>query len=257
MTNPVSAARLVAFLALAYAALGAAGLTLAIPPGYASPVFPASGLALAFALWFGHRALPGVWLGSALLNLTQTWLYGTLSPATAAMVCAIASGAATQAWAGRWLLNRWQGPAWRNLERERDVFGFLLLGGALACLVSASFGATSLYAAGVIKRAEFLFTWWNWYVGDTLGVLVFAPLSLCLLNRQDSLWIRRRRNSGQADQRPRDHAPRSARFAAQLHRGHAGLQLQTIRAIHPGHPAGQPRHFRAELRRSGQPRPAA
>ena len=48
----------ITFLALAYALLGAAGLTLAIPPGYASPVFPAAGLALAGALWWGRTALP-------------------------------------------------------------------------------------------------------------------------------------------------------------------------------------------------------
>ena len=43
------------FVGLAYVALGAVGLTLAIPPGYASPVFPAAGLALACALLFGFR----------------------------------------------------------------------------------------------------------------------------------------------------------------------------------------------------------
>ena len=52
-------ARVVALLALGYLVLGMAGLLLAIPPGYASPVFPAAGLALACVLRFGWRALPG------------------------------------------------------------------------------------------------------------------------------------------------------------------------------------------------------
>ncbi|AUB79747.1 CHASE domain-containing protein [Candidatus Thiodictyon syntrophicum] len=180
-------------IALAYALLGAAGLTLAIPPGYASPVFPAAGLALACALWFGRAALPGVWLGSALLNLAQTWLGGTLNPTTVGVALVIAAGATLQAEGGRRLVTRWQGSAWRALERDQDAFAFLLLGGVLAAVVSASISVTALAATGVVERAEVPFTWWNWYVGDCLGVLVFAPLALSLLNRQDPLWRERRR----------------------------------------------------------------
>jgi hypothetical protein len=63
----------------------------------------------------------------------------------------------------------------------------------LACVLSASISVTGLYAVGIIERAKFSFTWWNWYVGDVLGVLVFAPLTLCLLNRPDGVWYERRR----------------------------------------------------------------
>ena len=51
---------------LIYAVLGISSLFLAIPPGYASPVFPAAGLAIALALHFGNRILPGIWLGRAI-----------------------------------------------------------------------------------------------------------------------------------------------------------------------------------------------
>jgi signal transduction histidine kinase len=193
MTNSTSTTRLVAFIALGYALLGAAGLTMAIPPGYASPVFPAAGLALACVLLFGRRALFGVWLGSALLNLSHTWLIGTLSLSTVAVVAAIAIGSTLQAWAGGWLVNRWQGTAWRDMEREQDALALLLLGGILTAVLSSSFGVTALYATGIIKSAEILFTWWNWYVGDAMGVLVFAPLTLCMLNGPRGLWGARRR----------------------------------------------------------------
>jgi len=192
-SNSTSTVRIVAFIALAYALLGAAGLTLAIPPGYASPVFPAAGLALACVLVFDRRALFGVWIGSVLLNLSNAWLTGTLSPAIAAVDAAIATGASVQAWAGGLLVNRWQGALWRDMEREQDAFGFLLLGGILAALLSPSFGVTAMYGAGIIESAEFLFTWWNWYVGDALGVLVLAPLTLCLLSGNRVPWGERRR----------------------------------------------------------------
>ena len=193
MTNSTSTTRLVAFIALGYALLGAAGLTMAIPPGYASPVFPAAGLALACVLLFGRRALFGVWLGSALLNLSHTWLIGTLSLSTAAVVAAIATGSTLQAWAGGRLVNRWQGTAWRDMGREQDALSFMLLGGILAAVLSSSFGVTALYATGTIESTEILFTWWNWYVGDAMGVLVFAPLTLCMLNGPHALWGARRR----------------------------------------------------------------
>ena len=185
--------KLVTVFALAYVLLGAAGLTLVIPPGYASPVFPAAGLALAGVLWFGWRALVGVWLGSALLNLAHPWLSGSLNQTAMLVALVIATGATVQAAGGWWLVTRWQGAAWRRLEREQDALGLLLLGGVLAGVLSASIGVTGLAAGGLITRTQVAFTWWNWYVGDTLGVLVFAPLTLALLERTDPLWRERRR----------------------------------------------------------------
>eukprot|EP01137_Pigoraptor_chileana_P006930 Opistho-2@51816 len=51
-------------VALTYVLTGAASLQLAIPPGYASPLFPPAGIALAAALVYGWRVLPAVTLGS-------------------------------------------------------------------------------------------------------------------------------------------------------------------------------------------------
>ena len=72
-------------IAIAYVALGAFSLAFATAEGYASPIFPAAGLALAVALRFGRSALPGIWIGSASLNLGLAVVSGTLSPTTAAV----------------------------------------------------------------------------------------------------------------------------------------------------------------------------
>ena len=175
--------RLTLFTGLAYILLGGVGLLLAIGPGYASPIFPASGLALALVLLFGARALPGVWLGSAVVNMVIALLHGTLNPASTAVALLIACGATAQAWLGFWLVNRRLSSVWHNLERELDALIFLLLGGGVACLLSASVGVSGLYAAGIINHTDIFYSWWNWYVGDTLGVLIFAPLLLRLFNR--------------------------------------------------------------------------
>ncbi len=185
-TDFISTARLTPYIALSYALLGGFGLMLAVGPGYASPIFPAAGLSLVAVLCFGGRALPGVWLGSVVMNVTVALLHGSLSPATTAVALLIATGSTTQAWVGSWLVKRWQTSDWRKLEREFDACIFLLLGGVLSCLLSPAVGVTGLYAAGVIKPGDYIFSYWNWYVGDTLGVLIFAPLLLSLFNRSNS-----------------------------------------------------------------------
>ncbi|NVZ10501.1 CHASE domain-containing protein [Allochromatium humboldtianum] len=186
---------LILLLALTYLLLGATGLLLAIPPGYASPVFPAAGLALAAGLQFGPRILPGVWLGSSLLNVGHAWISGHLSPTTLTVALAIGVGAGLQAGAGAWLVRHRQGSTWRALEREQDAIRFLFLGGVLAGVVSPTVAVGTLVLSGVIAPAGAPYTWWTWYVGDVLGVLAFAPLALCLFNRRDRLWGERLRRT--------------------------------------------------------------
>ena len=181
----------VLLVALAYYASGRLGLLLAIPPGYATAVWPASGIALAAALLLGVRVLPGVWLGSFAINIAngfdassaQTLLNSLVLPAV------IALGAALHAGIGAWLVRRYVG--YRNiLEQELDVVPMLLLGGPLACVVSASIGVGSLFLRGLIPAESVLFNWWTWWVGDSIGVLIFTPLVLAWSLRPRQQWLR-------------------------------------------------------------------
>jgi len=180
--------RAMAVLALTYAVLGGIGLAMAIPPGYASPIFPAAGVALAVTLTSRGRLLPGVWLGSFLLNVSLATFQGHLSAGALVTAASIALGAFLQAALGAWLILRIRSLRWESLLTERDSLIFLALGGPAACLVSASVGTATLVATGVIGTPQAGFTWWSWYVGDTIGVLVFAPLTLIWLRRHDPLW---------------------------------------------------------------------
>src|SRR5512135_3483977 len=71
--EPVSGKRLALMayllLAVAYVASGKLGLMLALPPGYASPVFPPAGIAIAAAFVGGRKTLPWIFLGSLVLNV--------------------------------------------------------------------------------------------------------------------------------------------------------------------------------------------
>ena len=55
-------------IALGYFGLGHLSLLMAVPPGFASPVFPAAGFAIAMMLIYGRQMLLGIFLGSLLLN---------------------------------------------------------------------------------------------------------------------------------------------------------------------------------------------
>jgi PAS domain S-box-containing protein len=168
-----------AAMAAAYYIVGRLGLLLAIPPGYATAVWPASGIALAGTLLFGYRVWPGILLGSFLINLRVS--LDTTSTAsiltTTALAVSIGMGASLQAIAGALLIRRFtQYPA--ALVGARDIFKFLLLGGPVSCLVNATWGVTSLLLSGVIQPADYLFHWWTWWVGDAIGVMTFTPLIL-------------------------------------------------------------------------------
>jgi integral membrane sensor domain MASE1 len=66
--RPFSYAAQVGVLAALYFAVAKLSLLLAIPPGYATAVWPPSGLAVAVILLAGNRMWPAVWLGAALAN---------------------------------------------------------------------------------------------------------------------------------------------------------------------------------------------
>ena len=169
---------LTVLVALAYAALGRLSMLLAIPPGFATAVFPPAGLALFCLIRFGSAALPGVWLGSVLMNLSTSWLNnGWPDAGTALMTAMIGVGAASQAGFGRWLLQHKLGLplAW---DDEQTLLRFALLAGAFSTLIGASMGIGSLWLAGQIGREEIAFNWLTWWVGDSIGVLLITPLLL-------------------------------------------------------------------------------
>jgi PAS domain S-box-containing protein len=166
-------------MAAAYYVVGRLGLLLAIPPGYATAVWPASGIALAGTLLFGYRVWPGILLGSFLINL-RTSLDTTSTASiltTTALAASIGLGASLQAMAGAFLIRRFtQYPT--AFVAARDIIKFLLLGGPLSCLVNATWAVTSLLLSGAIHPVDYLFHWWTWWVGDAIGVITFTPLIL-------------------------------------------------------------------------------
>jgi len=179
---------------LGYVLLGRLALWLAIPPSYASPLYPAAGLALAMVLVHGRRMAPAVVLGAFIINF-----WSSPPPAGNALAwlvpAAIAGGAALQALAGAALVRRFvRQPL--TLAEPRDILRFYAAGAFVACVLNASLGTATLAAAGIVPRSALPMTWLTWWVGDTLGTLIAAPIVLTLTGRPRADWAPRRATVG-------------------------------------------------------------
>jgi PAS domain S-box-containing protein len=186
MVSPASEARLrsvkyllqAAGVAAAYFIAGKIGLAVPFTHTNVSALWPPAGLALAAVLLFGYQMWPAIFLGAFLVNFV------TPIPAIAAL--GIAAGNTLAALAGAYLLRR--NPRFNPaLVRISDAIRFILLGGVVGSLISASNGVLVLSAAQLHPWASLGVAWLVWWLGDTMGVLIVAPLVLGVAGRRDLL----------------------------------------------------------------------
>ncbi len=177
-------------LVLIYVITGKLGLMLALPPGYASAIFPPAGIAIAAVYLGGKRLLPPVFIGSLILNLWvghTTHHQFTLLSTQVAVLIALAS--VMQAWlGGLWLRRMIALPT--TLDAPRDVVHFLT-SSPVICLVSASLSVSGLYMLGLVDRHDLVTSWMTWWIGDFLGLIVMLPLTLVLIGQPKPLWRKR------------------------------------------------------------------
>ncbi len=170
-------------LATAYAATGWLGLNAAMEPGHASPVWPPSGIALAALLLGGVRLWPAV----AAAAVAITWLAG---PPLLPVLLAIPVGNTAEALLAYYCLQR--AGFSTKMESVRDVRLLILWAAALPTMVAATIGSTALLATRTISPDLYRETWWTWWSGDFLGILIVTPLIL-LWARTDASERRYRR----------------------------------------------------------------
>lgn len=177
-------------LVVIYIITGKLGLMLAVPPGYASAIFPPAGIAIAVSYLLGKRIIPAIFAGSLILNL---WVdYSThhhFSQLGLVVALLIAAASSLQArLGGAWLRRNIAFPT--TLDAPADVVRFLV-SAPLLCLVSASVSVAGLFALGLIDQHSVLASWVSWWVGDFLGLIVMLPLTLVMLGQPRALWRKR------------------------------------------------------------------
>jgi PAS domain S-box-containing protein len=152
----------------AYVATAKLGLALDPVGGFATLVWPPTGLALAALVRLGPGLWPAVAAGAFVANL---W-----SGAPAWVAAGIALGNTLEAALGALWLRRQRGYT-GPIQRVRHAGAWLAA--ALACpLVSASLGVLSLWCGGVLSASRAPAAWQAWWLGDVLGALVVAPVLL-------------------------------------------------------------------------------
>jgi PAS domain S-box-containing protein len=168
-----------ALLAALYVATGKLGLLLAVPPGYATIIWPASGIAIGMLIMHGARLWPGVLVGSFLLNALNSGAFAEPGWFSTKLLAAflIALGSTLQAVTGRALIARLMGLPLKLIS-VRQIFWLLGIGGPINCVIAATIGVGALWSLGILTRADLVPNWLAWWSGDTLGVLVFMPLAL-------------------------------------------------------------------------------
>ncbi|WP_062060458.1 CHASE domain-containing protein [Cellvibrio sp. OA-2007] len=180
----------IVLLALAYFLAGRLSLLLAIPPGFVSGLFLPMGISLGALLIWGYPMAIGVFVGSLLLNIS-------VSPApilelpVVLLAAEIACGSVLASAAGAWLIRRYIGFP-NSLTDERSIFAFFILGGPIATSISATVGVMALFMSDVIPAKQVFYSWWTWWIGDAIGVLIAAPLVCVLFAEPRHFWRGRR-----------------------------------------------------------------
>ncbi len=140
--------------------------------GFATFVWPPTGIALTALLLFGTKLWPGIWLAAFCVNLqmgASTWVAAT-----------IGIGNTLEAVFAVLWLQKYVG-FHRTFDRLRDVLGFVSFAAFLSTTVNATIGVTALCIGKTIPWEQYQTTWFAWWLGDIMGDLIVAPMLL--------LWI--------------------------------------------------------------------
>ncbi|HSH94354.1 MAG TPA: MASE1 domain-containing protein [Roseimicrobium sp.] len=169
------------FLALAYVAGGKLGLILSDPQTNITLIWPATGIAVAGLYRWGSRCWPAVFIGAFVVEKSLGY---SLSLSTG-----IAIGNTLAPWLAVHVLRRMEFvPSFERKEGGLQLIGAALLG----MVISGAGGALNLCLHEFIPWSAFFPALLGWWLGDSAGVLLIAPLLLSMSRIEWDL-VRRRK----------------------------------------------------------------
>ena len=164
-----------------YFGTGWLGLLVPFTSGNVSPVWPASGVAIAAVILWGYEVLPAIFIGAFLVNFLHS------IPLLASI--GIAIGDSSSAFLGAYILRRRK--VLLAFPRLRDVSGFIS-GALIGPLPAATVGTASIFLSHITAWSVFPTAWRVWWLGDAAGVLITTPLFFLYGEFLDSIKARRR-----------------------------------------------------------------
>jgi signal transduction histidine kinase len=169
----------IAVVAAVYFGAAEFGLSLAFSTKQVTALWPPTGIAVAALLLGGYRVWPAIYLAAFAVN--------ALVGDSILVAAGIAVGNTLGPVVARFSLGRLGGFD-TALARVRDVLGLIVFGAVLGAAVSATNGVATLALRAVIPWSAFGSVWWVWWVGDAMGILVFAPLILSWATQPRPAW---------------------------------------------------------------------
>lgn len=161
-------------LALAYTGFACLGLGWAAVHGAGSPVWPASGIALAGLLLGGLRLWPAIMVG----RLAAGWLSGSQQPIWAELLLATAN---TLAATIPLLLTRRRGLLKPALDDLQALLNYLFWGALVGGLIAGTLGTLTLAASSGLALESLPPIFTNWIVAYFVGAVLLGPLLLSWL----------------------------------------------------------------------------
>lgn len=166
-------------------------LLAAIPPGFITAIWPPAGFGLACVLVWGRQYAIAVWLASFITNLQVQGSIYEINLQTIFVPALIALGSTIQVLFGNWLIQRFFSKM-DNLDSLRSIIKFLFLTGPISCLIAPTVGVITLYIFNELIFDATYFSWFTWWVGDTIGVLIITPITLSFISPNQNVWHHRR-----------------------------------------------------------------
>jgi integral membrane sensor domain MASE1 len=172
-------------LVLAYYTVGHLSMIfLATPPSNAAAIWPPAGIALAAVLVRGNNLLPAVFLGDLIIAMELFGFYDFFSITFSLMV---GLQAMLSAWMGGFLVSITIGRR-DPLISNRSIILFLCLAGPISQLLSSVLAVAVEFWLGMIKAEDIIYSMFTWWIGSSIGVILFAPLGLIGFGHPRSLW---------------------------------------------------------------------
>jgi signal transduction histidine kinase/CHASE1-domain containing sensor protein/integral membrane sensor domain MASE1 len=162
--------------ALAYYALAKLGLQFFSRELGVSPVWPASGLAVALIRLFGVRMWPAIFIGA---------LGASIFGQSQIVAVITAAGSTLEGVVGGLIVSRLVGRYGDNFIVAR-VLG-VVLAALWATLIGTVLGVSAAYLFGGLTSDRLAEAWFAWWVGDALGILIVGPTFFALRARHANM----------------------------------------------------------------------
>jgi diguanylate cyclase (GGDEF)-like protein/PAS domain S-box-containing protein len=169
-------------VAALYALIGLTILAYCSINGIISVIWLPAGLALSALLLGGNRYACGIFIGSLLVNIIATGSFW--------MAAAIATGNMLEALLAAWLLDRYD--IFKQSVLSTRHYLKLLVAGGIASVIAALVGTATLVFSGLLAGETFFLNLIYWWMGDTLGIALMAPL-LIVWRHAPTDWLKPKR----------------------------------------------------------------